>query len=259
MPEHISNAAAWFEAATGSGVVRSGALLGGLSSDVERHWLADYTSVVTRTISNTAWLETEPDLIEREARALTILASSPLETPRLIAADQPSAHLAMSFLDGVLEVDRNGLAPRSHAMAAAAAAIAAVPLPRAHGLPEWRAWVPADPQPPTWGDAPLWRRGIDAYRAVSQPTTDDNRLLHRDLHPLNVLWSEQLLPAVVDWVNACVGHPHAELGHLRAPVLSHLPGPIGCGGWHAIGRTDLTHDIVVERTHQFVESALDRA
>lgn len=293
MPERTSEAARWFEATTGREVLRSRPLLGGLSSEVERQWLDDGSSIVVRTISDTGWLEIEPDLIEREARALEILEDSHVETPVLVVADPSSARLAMSFLEGAMVVDREGLAERADVMAVTAAHIAAVPLPRDHGLPVWRSWAPQNPQPPTWGDAELWQRCIDVYRATQPPIANEQRLLHRDLHPLNMLWSDRSRPAVVDWVNACVGHPHAELGHLRwnltvlagldvademlrhytdampdigpydpwwdlSPVMSFLPGPIGGDGWHAVGRSDLTPEVVVARTHEFLRSALDR-
>ena len=116
-------------------------------------------------------------------------------------------------------------------------------------------------------------------------------LLHRDLHPLNVLWTNDRVTGVVDWVNACVGHPHADLGHCRwnlsvlvdaaaadallsrylsvhpgqvynrwwdlAAAMSFLPGPIGTSGWLAVGRSDLTQSGVVESTELFVKDALE--
>ena len=56
---------------------------------------------------------------------------------------------------------------------------------------------------------------MEAYRRRSAPVIDRPVLLHRDLHPTNVLWRDGVLAGVVDWVNACVGHPHAELGNGR--------------------------------------------
>ncbi|MDH3299292.1 MAG: aminoglycoside phosphotransferase family protein [Acidimicrobiia bacterium] len=121
----------------------------------------------------------------------------------------------MTWLDGRIVIDREDLDQRVPAVAALAAEIAATPLPAGHRLSPWRTWVPADVRPPSWGDPGVWHEAIASHRSKEPPSLADGRvvLLHRDLHPLNILWSKT--PAVVDWVNACVGHPHAELGHCR--------------------------------------------
>ncbi len=97
---------------------------------------------------------------------------------------------------------------------------------------------------------------------------------------------------MVDWVNASVGHPHAELGHCRwnltvlvdpgaadeflmryleateiedysrwwdlTALIGLLPGPIGSSGWFAVGRIDLTDSAVLAATEQFLRAALER-
>ena len=40
-------------------------------------------------------------------------------------------------------------------------------------------------------------------------------LLHRDLHPGNVLWTESTITGVVDWANACVGPSAVDAAHFR--------------------------------------------
>lgn len=205
----------WVERISGQRAVRSDTLVGGMSSRVERWWLADGSSIVTRTHTDADWLAREPRLIDNEARALQIVAGGPMRAPELVAADPGGARLAMSFVAGRMAISPRELAGSAEAIAEISRHIAATPLPHDHGLPPWRSWATPDLAPPTWGDAGLWRRAIDAYRHRSQPATRRPVLLHRDLHPLNLLWSHDGTVAVVDWVNACVGHRHAELGHLR--------------------------------------------
>ena len=287
----------WVAEVTGEAVERGEALAGGLSSRVERWWLADGRSIVTRTHTDADWLVREPDLIPNEARALELVAEGTVAGPRLIAADRASHRLAMTFVEGSMITDADRLGSLADTIADTAHQISLTPLPHDHGLPPWRSWAPSELAPPDWGDARLWGEAIDAYRAKPTPSPDRPVLLHRDLHPLNLLWRPEGSVAVVDWVNACVGHPHAELGHLRwnltvlvgleaadhmldtylrrpgsngapatydawwdlAPAMSFLPGPIGCSAWHDVGRTDLTPERVVEQTERFVADALARS
>ena len=40
--------------------------------------------------------------------------------------------------------------------------------------------------------------------------------LHRDFHPGNLLWTDERITGVVDWVSACAGPPEEDIGHCRA-------------------------------------------
>lgn len=267
-------------------------MVGGMSSQVYRCWCDDGSEFVLRHITDTAWLEREPRLISNEAHTLDLLATSELMAPRHIASNPEAGMLLMTLLPGETVSDSARLHSSSTQLADLATQIAAVELPHGHGLQPWRPWVNPDPAPPAWGDRSLWTEAIDWFNHTDPPELLVPSLLHRDLHPLNVLWHGTEIVGVVDWVNACVGHPHAELGHCRwnlavlagldaaesfldaymasstpdvyghywdiAPVLSFLPGPIGLTGWHAVGRTDLTPDVVIERTEQLLRSALAR-
>ena len=263
-----------------------------MSSDVDRCVCIDGSVLVVRHITDRAWLTREPDLIEREATALRLLAGAGVPAPGLVAADVDGGRLLMTSLGGAVVAGADELRAGAWAIGEVAASIAAVELPADHGLPSWQAWVPVDPSPPTWGDGGLWREAIDAYWSRPLPSIDRPVLLHRDLHPLNLLWAGDRVVGVVDWVNACVGHPHAELGHCRwnlsvlvdqpaaeaflaanltstggvaydpwwdlCAALGHLPGPIRLSGWHAVGRLDLDMSAVIAATERFVTAALGR-
>jgi aminoglycoside phosphotransferase (APT) family kinase protein len=280
---------AWVEAVSGRRLDRVEPLVGGQSSEVHRGQLGSET-VVIRHIVDRAWLAREPDLIDREAEILGLLAGTAVPAPRLLASDSPSGRLLMSFLPGAVRAGAGHLRAQVETMAEMAASIAAVALPDGHGLPPWRSWVAPDPVPPTWGDEAVWRASIEAYLGVDQPRAAGPSLLHRDLHPLNLLWRDDHIVGVVDWVNACVGHPHAELGHCRwnlavlagldaadrflahylavtgsgpydhwwdlAAVLSLIAWPVTTDPWHAVGRTDITPSSALTAIEAFLQGAL---
>ncbi|MEZ5226981.1 MAG: aminoglycoside phosphotransferase family protein [Acidimicrobiales bacterium] len=262
-------------------------LPGGMSSEIRR-CRSGRRSFVVRHITDLEWRQREPGLIDAEATALTLLQPSSVRAPRLLASSPADGMLAMSWVPGELATTPSSVAERAGDLGRLAASIAAVPLPSEHALPEWRSWAPERPTVPDGGDEALWRRAIAAGR-TDAPSQSSAVLLHRDLHPLNVLWDASG-PVVVDWVNACVGHPHAELGHARwnlavlgdedaadamlaaynerssfgpyspwwdiMAVLGLLPLPVGLGGWHAVGRTDLTAARVLDATERFLERSL---
>ncbi len=281
----------WVESALGARVVASEVLLGGTSCVMRCCTLTDGSTIVVRHITDREWLEREPDLIGREARALELLVGSLVPAPRLVASDAGAGRLAMTMLPGAAHQASPELQSRTEALADLAAIVASVELPDDHGLPKWRSWAPPDPTPPPWGDDGLWAECISAYVTEHPPAPETLVLLHRDLHPLNVLWSGSEVAGLVDWVNACVGHPHAEPGHCRwnlsvlvnttaadvfltrylnlndsepysrwwdlATAIGLLPGPIGTSAWNDVGRADLTLEVATTATEIFVRSALD--
>ncbi len=288
----------WVAEAVGAPVATHRHLVGGISSTVIRcEFAAGVDPLALRVLDDRELLAREPDIIEREAEALRILARqlSEVRAPSLVAAEYSPdvGRLLMTWVEGRMIVDTDGLHDVVSDLAGAAADIAATPLPDGHRLSPWRSWARPDPEPPTWGDHGLWREAIAVHCAQDSPTLDGGAvtLLHRDLHPLNVLWTDT--PGVVDWVNACVGHPHAELAHCRwnlavtagfdvadrfveryfeltadrgygtydrwwdvDSMLDKVPGPPGTAGWHAVGRTDITTHRVATITDSFLRAAL---
>ena len=201
-------AVTWIEQSIGAGaaVVDATPLSGGISSDVMRVTVlrsgATHDVVFRRYRERDLdWVELEPDLVAREAYALEFLEDTVVSAPRLIATDPVGNATGMPALLMTMFAGEPALKPEElienlDELAQATADVHAVPVP-ADGLSSYRRWGNAEisaPQP-SWPGPPA--------------------LLHRDLHPLNVLFQDSRVTGIVDWVNTCVGHPHADLHDRR--------------------------------------------
>jgi aminoglycoside phosphotransferase (APT) family kinase protein len=282
---------AWVSSVVDRSVVSVEPLSIGASSRVYRCGLADGRHVVLRQIVDRAWLEREPDLIAREVAALRILEGSDVPVPRSLGA-LPERGLGLStWVEGKTLLDADGLRSKATALARLTGAIARIELPADHPFAAWRSWVPRDVHVPEGGDSVLWHRAIEAYAARERPAAATSVLLHRDLHPMNVLWEGGSVVGVVDWVNACVGHPHAELGNCRwnlavlsgidtaeaylaayphghdgdydpiwdlEAILGRTADPIVPGFWDSVGRPDLGVREVLGASEALLRMALGR-
>jgi aminoglycoside phosphotransferase (APT) family kinase protein len=218
-------ALAWCAAAFGPGAraERVAALEGGTSSAVHAVDVVDAGGrvhpLVLRRFVRADWLAVEPDLARREAAALALLAGSDVPAPALVAVDPdgPAAGapaVLMTRLAGTVRWRPADLEPYLRALAAALPAIHAVAVPAAAGLPAYRPYALEVDRPPAWTRRPaLWWRAFAAFHGP--PPSAERRLVHRDYHPGNVLWSDGAPTGIVDWVNASAGPPGADLGHCR--------------------------------------------
>ena len=117
-------------------------------------------------------------------------------------------------------------------------------------------------------------------------------LLHRDYHPVNLLWGQARVSGVVDWINACMGPPGVDVAHCRlnlalmygmaaadaylAAYQHHAPGyrhdfywdvddalsaplhVLPYVPWSEFGLTELTREILQSRLEAFVQAAVSR-
>jgi len=234
---------------------------GGTSSAVHVVYLEDARGqrfrLVLRRYVRADWLAEEPDLAAREADALRILADSPLAAPRLVAVDPAgeragSPALLMTALPGRVDwspQDLNGWLERL---------VAVLPVIHATRIPDGVTVRPYRPYelgkelvPPAWTNHPrAWWRAIEAYQGPAPST--ERVFLHRDFHPGNVLWRRRRLTGVVDWANASLGAPEADIGHCRANLAGHLGPDVAddfLARWLALTGRPSYHpywDIVVE-------------
>ncbi|WP_295816909.1 phosphotransferase [uncultured Deinococcus sp.] len=193
-------------------VVATQALTGGVSARV--------TAVTLRRVDGTDWrvvvreygprdLATKPDVAAQEFALLTFLHGQGLPVP------QPLAHtpgmLIQTFLDGrsgaEVEVDPEQLARF---------------LVRLHGLvPGTLALLILPDVSPQTGppDDSLSESRIRAALASHPPLPGRTAVLHGDLWPGNTLWHSRALSAVLDWEDAALGDPLADVGNTRLELL----------------------------------------
>ena len=186
--------------------------------------------MVLRRFVRLDWLAEEPDLAQREATALRALAGAPLPTPQLVAVD-PHGEAAgvpavlMTMLSGRIEWEPRVLERLPlQAGGAAAGHPCRSPCPLTSAFPPMSPTGSACADPPLWATRPeVWLRAIEVLEG---PAPLRERLfIHRDFHPGNVLWRREEPSGVVDWVNASIGSPWADVGHCRVNLAGHFGQP----------------------------------
>ncbi len=164
------------------------------------------------------WLVREPDLLIHETFALVEARHCQVKTPRLMASSAGEVGFGapvvlMSRLRGQVELRPADLRDWSAKLAHALTRIHAH---KATGFGwEYRSWIEAArPQVPQWTAQPqLWQRAIKLWHVG--PPRENEVFLHRDFHPVNVLWHHGKVSGVVDWVNACIGPRGVDVAHCR--------------------------------------------
>jgi aminoglycoside phosphotransferase (APT) family kinase protein len=225
----------WAAAAIGAGarVRESAPLVGGSSSAVHELSVEDarghFHELVLRRFVRQDWLAEEPDLAEREATALELLAGGALPAPRLVAVDAEGSAtgapaVLMTRLPGRIEWEPSDVDRFLRALAELLPVVHATPFPSWLALPEYRPYPLRIRRPPAWASRPqVWRAAIELLDAGAPP--GERLLIHRDYHPGNVLWQDGRVSGLVDWVNASIGSPWADVGHCRVNLASELGEP----------------------------------
>jgi aminoglycoside phosphotransferase (APT) family kinase protein len=219
-----ARAIAWCEEVTGARVTAVCALDGGTSSAVHAVDLADGRGLVLRRYVREEWLAEEPHVPYREPAALELLRDAPLPTPRLVGSDPTGAGagdpaVLMTRLPGAIEWAAADLDGFLRGLAALLPAIHATPTSPA--LPDYAPYALETDRPPRWTSRPeVWERGFAVFDGPAPG--DVRRLIHRDFHPGNVLWTAGRVTGVVDWPNTSVGDPSADVGHCRVNLAGVL-------------------------------------
>jgi len=251
---------------------------------------------VLRLFTNAAWLADEPDLAEHEAAVLRLAHQAGLPAPELVAyaADEAACGLPavlMRHLPGRVELRPDDLTAWLGQLAERLAQIHHV---SADDLGwDYFSWTDqTDLRPPAWSKQPaLWERAIEIGQAG--PPAYQPVLLHRDYHPTNLLWVEDRLCGVVDWVNGCRGPAGVDLAHCRHnlvamygpsvaeqflaayqqvvgpgfvyqpywdldTVLGALPQPTYYPPWLDFGLDRIPQDVLCEREEAYLRVILDQ-
>jgi aminoglycoside phosphotransferase (APT) family kinase protein len=224
----------WAAAAAGPGAIirRVEALAGGTSSavhavDVELAG-GPTARLVLRRFVRADWLAAEPDLAAREAAALTIAAGSSVPTPSLVAVDPDGdgagdPAVLMTRLPGVVDWNPTEVETYLRGLAEALPPIHEAVVGDGPRPPDYAPYAVAMHRAPSWAAQPdAWLRAIEVLEGPLP--TGEKSFIHRDYHPGNVLWHGGAVSGVVDWVNASVGSPWADVGHCRCNLASEV-GP----------------------------------
>jgi len=195
---------------------------------------------VEKRYINADWLAREPDLAAREAAALELLAGAdlPFTTPGLVALEGNT--VVMSRLAG----EPSWIPPSIERFAEVAVALHSVVAP--DGFRRYRRYY-GDAAPPAWSSQPrLWERALAAAgdAVVDEATTC---FIHRDHHAGNVLWLDDRVSGVVDFVEVCVGPPEVDSARARINLVRHV-------GLDAVARYARCHGIVVDPRWDIVDA-----
>jgi aminoglycoside phosphotransferase (APT) family kinase protein len=169
-------------------------------------------------------LTRNPHIARDEFRLLEIAHAHGLAVPRPYYVDEacdviPTPVLVVEYIDGETEFAPADLAGYLTQMATELAKI--------HGVPDSPEIAFLPRQDRDFGertailDTSLSEDRIrDALESVRPLTTaNESTLLHGDYWPGNILWRDGRLAAVIDWEDARIGDPLADLGNTRLEVL----------------------------------------
>lgn len=215
-----------------STLLRHWTLTGGISAQITALELQRADGQTTKMIvrqHGTGDLADNPRIAADEFRLLSVLQAASLATPAPYYVDESNEIfetpvIIIEFIDGVTEFALASLTDFIHQMAAQLARIHTLKAAE-HDL----AFLPQQTQ--------RYSDRLQALPAVLDDSLDEGRirdilgavwplpprnapvLLHGDYWPGNILWKENQLSAVIDWEDAGVGDPLADVGNMRMELL----------------------------------------
>lgn len=170
---------------------------------------------VLRRLTVEPWSRFADTLLRREREALTLLASSDVPAPGLIAVDvdgsasgEPS--LLMTRVGGRVDVVR---CDPDYLTQMAEALVGIQAITPALWPGEYRSWAFESKLhvPPLSRDDGLY---LEAFARLREPAPPYRRtFIHRDYYPANILWEDGSLSGVVDWNEACSGPADLDVAH----------------------------------------------
>ncbi|WP_052850166.1 phosphotransferase family protein [Streptomyces avicenniae] len=218
-------------------VVGTETLHGGITSEMRKLTIGtpdgSTRALVLRSIVEPFYVGHAEDSMAREPGALTLLAGTDVQAPRLVAVDPTAAHceypsLLMTHLPGRAVLDDEGVETRVPLLARQLVAVHA--LRPAERPPTYMTLTTADTVVvPQGADTAVWAAAIDVIRRPAPPY--EGRLLHRDFQPGNVLFdvppahpAGARISGVIDWAATSWGPADLDVAHC-ATNLALLHGP----------------------------------
>ena len=159
--------------------------------------------------------------VRGDAAALALLAGRAL-APALLALDADGERcgvpsMLLERLPGRPVVEAARLPMVTEGLAAAVRVVRNAAVDPT-GLPPFRPWLPAERTAPEWSRVSRrWESLHDELSSSRLPGGPDG-LVHRDLHPGNVLFRRGLLSGIVDWSHAAVGPVEVDVSRCRVEV-----------------------------------------
>jgi len=294
------NTRRWIEGATSGRVISVRVLAGATSSllhAVEVEGATGKRSLVLRRFVNEKWVKAEPDVAVREGMSLQHATRAGLPAPELIALDADGEQCGVpatlvTRLEGSVVLEPSDREQWLRGLAETAARIHRVD---AAGF-RWkyrRYNEGAALTVPRWSkQQEAWAKGIEIVKGP--PRSYSECFVHRDYHPSNVLWQNDRVSGVVDWVNGCRGPAGIDVAWCRhnlanlhgvsvadeflaaylaeagsefkydpywdlMSVVELLPGPPSMyEGWRASGIPNISNAVMRERVDEYVASVVAR-
>lgn len=184
-------------------------LQGATSSDIYEVRAGAQRWVVRRFIPE-RWEISTPKLSAREAHILTTLTGANLLAPGCIGTLEANG-VVMQKVPGAVWLPKRPDANWISELARRLADIHESPVELPYRYTSWNDQV-GRPAPDWWTDSDLWQAAQVSLRRMPQ---EPWRLIHRDYHPVNVLWKGERISGIVDWINACMGPIGVDVAHCR--------------------------------------------
>ena len=242
---------------------------------------------VLRLFRAARWDTSTDDLSARESSILAALSACDVAAPEPVRT-LPGNGVLMSWLPGTVELPRQPASGWTTELARRLAGIHRLDLELPFSYVSWNETATSS-RPGWWQQEALWS---DAQALTAETPDYQPVFIHRDYHPLNVLWQGDRISGIVDWINACMGPSGIDVAHCRLNLaimygqpqaelflhaynaampgyehdfywdledaLSALPDVKPYPPWAEFGLTGLTLELVRERLQAFVQAAVGR-
>ena len=210
----VSAALAWAEGTIGP-ITGVRELPGGWTSTMLALSTASGDELVLRLMTREPWRTHGQGLTTRECEIQQMLASTPVPAPGSRALDADGrkcgvpAHL-MSLLPGRVDLDRVDAVSLDRLADLLATIHDVVPAIEVRTYQSW-AWEAKYTGPPWATDPAIWEEAFELLR--SDMPDYEPCFIHRDFQPRNVLWADDHVSGVVDWVETSIGPAWLDVAH----------------------------------------------
>lgn len=174
-------------------------------------------------------LEDMPDVIEREAAVLNILEVSDVPSPKLLYVDASlqtfsEPFLIMEWYDGevVMQPENLDLFLEKYASLFSTIHKAVISKEqRIHLFDKGTYYQKKFSKKPEQIDESIFEDKIREVLESNWPLKNQNKptLLHGDYWPANVMWKDNEIQGVIDWVDVAYGDPLEDLANARMELL----------------------------------------